>query len=262
MKKQFYLAIGVFCAGSFALAQEPESTDRTAAAQSEATAPAAPAVNPATPAVGTPTAPAADKRAYGVLPNYRTAELGTIYAPITVGQKFTIARKDSLDWPSYMTASMFAGISQLNNSNPSFGQGLEGYAKRYGSSAIDQVVGNFLTEAILPSAFHQDPRYFRKGHGSTVSRIGYAISRSAISKSDNGKWGFNVSEFLGNGMVASLGNLYYKDDRGFSPTMQRMFSQILTDSLSQCLKEYWPDAKAYLQRRKARKEAAKTAAGM
>ena len=248
MKKKQLLALGALC-----LAQALHGQKSDVLLSDVADAPEPQAANPpaAAPATVEP-----DKRAYGVLPNYRTAELGAVYTPITVKQKFTIARKDSLDWPSYLTASMFAGISQLNNSNPSFGQGMAGFGKRYGSSAVDQVAGNFLSEAIMPSLLHQDPRYFRKGKGSTASRLLYAASRSVIAKSDKGNWTFNASEFLGNGMVASLGNLYYKDDRGFSPTMQRMFSQILTDSLSQCLKEYWPDVKAFMERRKARKAAA------
>jgi hypothetical protein len=192
-----------------------------------------------------------DKRAYGVLPNYRTAEQDAPFEALTVKQKFTIARKDTLDWPSYIMASAFAGISQLNNSNPSFGQGLKGYARRYASSVADQDVGNFLTEAIMPVLFHQDPRYFRRGHGSVGGRILYAASRVAISKSDSGKWGFNTSEFLGNGIVASVGNAYYPDAVGFDPTMQRMFTQIGTDAISQVMKEFWPDVKKHLTRKRA-----------
>ena len=192
-----------------------------------------------------------DKRAYGVLPNYRTAESDGPYLPITVKQKVYIAKKDTLDWPSYIMAGFFSGISQLSNSNPSFGQGLKGYGRRYISSVADQDVGNFMTEAILPSLLHQDPRYFRKGHGSVMGRIGYAVSRSAIARSDSGKWTFNTSEFLGNGIVAALGNAYYPDARGLNPTMQRMFTQIGTDSISQTMKEFWPDIKRKLPHKSA-----------
>jgi hypothetical protein len=192
-----------------------------------------------------------DKRAYGVLPNYRTAELDGPYQPITTKQKFTIAKKDTLDWPSYILAGFFSGISQIDNSNPSFGQGLKGYGRRYISSVADQDIGNFMSEAILPTFFHQDPRYFRKGSGSVLGRIAYAASRSAVAKNDSGRWTFNASEFLGNGVVASLGNTYYPDQVGFKPTMQRMFTQIGTDSLSQVMKEFWPDVKRKLSHRKS-----------
>jgi hypothetical protein len=229
-------------------------------------APANPAAAPAGPTAGAPadaTTPAAqgvipgeagstiDKRAYGVLPNYRTGDLDAPYAPLTTKQKYTIARKDTLDWPSYILASAFAGLSQLDNSNPSFGQGLKGYGRRYVSSVADQDIGNFMTEAIMPSLLHQDPRYFRKGHGSFGGRIAYAASRVVISKNDAGKWGFNTSEFLGNGMVAALGNAYYPDAVGFDATMQRMFTQIGTDAISQVMKEFWPDVKHHFSKKNA-----------
>jgi|HubBroStandDraft_1064217.scaffolds.fasta_scaffold198041_2 hypothetical protein len=184
-----------------------------------------------------------DKRIFGVLPNYRTAEGSVPYSPITVKQKFTIATKDTLSPPSYLLGGAFAGLSQLTNSNPSFGQGLVGYAKRYGTNTGDQVIGNYMTEAIMPSLLHEDPRYFRKGTGSGWSRVGYALSRVLVTKTDSGSTRFNFSEFLGNGGVAALGNLYYPDAKGLSPTLQRTASQIGTDAISDVLKEIWPDVK-------------------
>jgi hypothetical protein len=234
----YVLSAGALFVSGTLLAQDSATAPPdagTAQAQAESPAPIAPP----------------DKRAFGVLANYRTAEESGPWSPITTRQKFTIARKDTLDGPSYILAAFFSGISQLNNTNPSFGQGLKGFGRRYVSSIADQDIGNYLTEAILPTAFHQDPRYFRRGHGSVMGRIAYAASRSAIAKNDSGQWTFNAAEFLGNGMVASLGNAYYPDERGFKPTMQRMFTQIGTDSLSQVLKEFWPDVKRHFLQKHA-----------
>ncbi len=203
-----------------------------------------PAVVPAgeTPLAGQPGS-GEDKRIFGVLPNYRTADGSIPFSPITVKQKFTIARKDTFDYPSYILAAAFAGLSQLDNSNPSFGQGARGYARRYGSAVLDQDVGNYMTEAIWPSMLHEDPRYFRKVHGSVMGRVGYSLTRVLVTRTDAGNWRFNTSEFMGNGAVAAIGNLYYPDARGFSPTMQRMGTQIGTDAVSGVLKEFWPDIK-------------------
>jgi hypothetical protein len=184
-----------------------------------------------------------DKRAFGVLPNYRTADGTVPYMPISWKLKFKIAEKDTFDWPSYILGGAFAGISQLTNSNPSFGQGFEGYAKRYAANTADQDLGNFMTEAIMPTLLHEDPRYFRKVHGSIKSRTFYAVTRVLITKTDSGGTSFNYAEWLGNGSVAALGNLYYPDDRGFSATMQRTGTQVGTDAISQVLKEFWPDIK-------------------
>jgi hypothetical protein len=189
-----------------------------------------------------------DKRIFGVLPNYRTAEGSAPFMPITARQKYTIAVKDTFNYPSYGLAALFSGVSQLNDTNPSFGQGLKGYAHRFGTAVADQDLGNFMTEAILPSVLHDDPRFFRKGHGSVKGRIGYALTRVVVTRTDSGGSRFNTSEVLGNGIVASIGNFYYPDSRGFGDTAQRMGTQIATDALSGVLKEFWPDIKHRLHR--------------
>ena len=206
--------------------------------------PPAPAPEPVpSQAVPVQTPTAQDNRIFGVIPNYRTAEGSDPFVPISTSRKFAIATKDTFDYPSYGLAAAFAGLSQLQNDNPSFGQGLKGYARRYGSAAIDQDLGNYMTEAIIPSLLREDPRYFRRGSGSFLERAAYAASRVLITRTDAGNPRFNTSEFLGNGIVASVGNLYYPDDVGLRYTAQRMFTQIGSDAIDNVLKEFWPDFK-------------------
>ena len=192
---------------------------------------------------------AADKRAYGVLPNYRMADANAAFVPLTSHQKLMIGVKDSFDGASFPLAAFFSGIAQFNNTNPGFGQGMKGYAHRYATAFADQVSGNMLTESVLPIAFHEDPRYFRKGAGTIKGRTWYAVTRVVVCKSDRGTSTFNGAEVVGNGMVGLLGNGYYPDSRGVSNTMQRMTTQIGTDAVSNVLKEFWPDVKAYFVRR-------------
>ena len=191
-----------------------------------------------------------DKRAFGVLPNYRTVESSVPFKPLTVRQKLTIATKDSIDGPSYVMAGIFASLYQITDQNPSFGQGVKGYAHRYICSIADQDIGNYMAEGFVPALVREDPRYFRLGAGSKKKRTLYALSRVVVAKTDHGTPTFNVGEFLGNGITSSIGNAYYPDEVGFRPTMQRMFTQIGTDSISNLLKEYWPDVKKRLASRK------------
>jgi hypothetical protein len=225
---------------SFLSAQSPAVQPEATAAPDGAVTPVDPANQPAN--VAKPDF-VEDKRAFGVLPNYRTTEYDQPYSPISTKRKFKIATDDTIDGPSFLLAGVFAGFGQWQNSNPSFGQGAKGYFHRYLTGLADQDVGNYLTEAVIPTLFHQDPRYFRKGRGSVMSRIGWAVSRTVVARNDSGNWTFNASEFLGNGMTAALGNAYYPDSRGFGDTMERMFTFIGTDALSQVLKEFWPDVK-------------------
>jgi hypothetical protein len=186
-----------------------------------------------------------DHRILGVLPNYRTANPLDVYEPLTAKQKFTIASKDAFDWPNFVLALGFAGIYQAQNANPSFGQGLKGYAHRYGTSLIDQSMGNMMTEGVMPALLHEDPRYFRKVIGSKKSRLGYALTRVLVTRTDSGGTRFNFSEVIGNGVMAGLGNLYYPTSRGVPDTMERLGLQVGTDALSNVLKEFWPDVKRH-----------------
>lgn len=190
-----------------------------------------------------------DKRAYGVLPNYRTVEPGVRTEPLTSKQKFTIAAKDSFDYPIFFVAGALSGIGHLQNQNPSFGQGAEGYLKRYAAGYADQAMGNFMVEGALPTLLHQDPRYFRKGSGSVASRTTYALSRVLVTRNDRGRLRPNYSEIVGNSMVAGIGNLYYKDATTLGDNAGRAIAFTATDAIGNVLKEFWPDVKRRFKKR-------------
>ena len=111
------------------------------------------------------------------------------FSRLPAKQKLLIGLKDSFDWPVYLTGGAFAALYQLENQNPSFGQGMKGYARRYGTALADQVIGNMMTESFMPILLHQDPRYFRHRQAprrSELHRAGYAASRIFISRTDSG----------------------------------------------------------------------------
>lgn len=186
-----------------------------------------------------------DNRAYGILPNYRTANFSDPYQPLTAKRKFYIARKDSFDYPIFILGGFFAGLGQVQNQHEAFGQGAEGFAKRYAAAFADQSMGNYFTEGLMPVLFHQDPRYFRRGeaYGSTGKRIAYAASRLFVTRTDHGNWTFNFSEVVGNMASAGVANAYYPGERRLGDNLQRFYTQLGTDALSQVLKEFWPDVK-------------------
>jgi hypothetical protein len=189
-----------------------------------------------------------DKRIFGVLPNYRTTENSIPFHPITAKQKLTIAAKDSFDWPAYVTAGLFASLYQLENQNPAFGQGVAGYAKRAATAYGDQMIGNMFQEGIIPAVFHQDPRYFRLGEGSTMHRTWYALTRVIVARMDSGKETFNFSEWGGAMAVAAISNAYYPNTRNVNDNVQKVFIACATDAFSNVAKEFWPDIKRRLKR--------------
>jgi hypothetical protein len=181
------------------------------------------------------------KRIFGIIPNYRSSPSLKNYAPISVKEKFKIAAQDSFDPGTAALAAAFAGESMLAHSDPSFGQGVAGYSRYFGTAYSDFVIGNFMTEGIYPTILHQDPRYFRKGHGSGLSRLGYAVGQIFWTHNDNGTTGFNYSEVAGNATAVAIGMSYYPDDRNVGDAVSQWGTQLTVDMAANVLKEFWPD---------------------
>jgi hypothetical protein len=194
-----------------------------------------------------------DKRVLGVLPNYRTVNETGVYTPITARQKLIIASKDSFDYPLVLLGGAFAGISQLSNSDPSYGQGVKGYAKRLAANYADQAIGNMMTEGFFASWLHEDPRYRRLGasRGTAKYRVWYAASRVFVTRTDSGGTRFNYSEWLGNSTAVAISNAYHPDERDWNDNATKLLTQCGTDALSQVIKEFWPDIKHKLFHKKS-----------
>jgi hypothetical protein len=188
-----------------------------------------------------------DKRILGIFTNHRTAEESAALSPLTPRGKLAIAWQDTTDRAIFFQGALIAGIGQATNSNPSFGQGMEGYAKRFGAAYADFGLQNFMTEGLFPSVLHQDPRYFRRSNGSGHSRLAYAISRLFITRTDSGKPQFNYSELVGGATSLAISNSYYPDGRNIRDNLGRYTLQLGFDAASNVLKEFWPDLKRKLR---------------
>jgi hypothetical protein len=149
-----------------------------------------------------------NQRVLGVFPNFYVSYVRDA-APLSSGQKFRIALRTAVDPVSIAIPAVIAGVEQSQNSFSGYGQGAQGYAKRFGASSADSLISTMLTDAILPSILHQDPRYFYKGIGSIRSRALYAVATVFICKGDNGHWQPNYSNLLGNLASAGISNTYY-----------------------------------------------------
>jgi hypothetical protein len=179
----------------------------------------------------------------GILPNYRTTNVDQPVVPLKPKEKMLIAFKDSFAPTIFVVTGVLAGLGQLENLHPQFGQGMEGYAKRYGTGYADQAIGNMMTEGIFPSILRQDPRYFRLGTGSAMSRTGWAVKQIFITRTDSGRHVFNASELVGNAVGATISMSYYGDYRTGHQLFQQWYTAVLTDMASDVLKEFWPDLK-------------------
>jgi hypothetical protein len=181
------------------------------------------------------------KRIFGIIPNYRSASIPVPYKPLSTREKFKIACQDSFDRGTVLLAALFAGEGQLTNSNPEFGEGAAGYGRYFGTSYGDFVIGDFMTEAIFPSLLHQDPRFFPRHTGNTVSRLGYAAYQIFWTHKDSGQGALNVSELAGNAAAVAISNSYYPGSRNATDNVTKFATQIGVDMAANMIKEFSAD---------------------
>lgn len=151
---------------------------------------------------------AEQQRVLGLFPNFYTSFVPNA-APLDAQQKFSLALHATTDRMALVTAGLVAGGEQVQNTFPEYGSGASGYAKRYGAAYADGFIGKMLGSALLPSVFHQDPRYFYMGHGTVRQRARHAILSAVIARGDNGRMEPNYSHVLGNAAAGAVSTLYH-----------------------------------------------------
>ena len=178
------------------------------------------------------------QRVLGVIPNFYVSYIPDA-APLTAKQKFGLAWKSSTDPITIVLVGAVAGAQQATNEFKGYGQGAQGYGKRFGASYADVVDGTFLGAAVFPTILKQDPRYFYKGTGSFHSRLLYALANAFICKGDNKKWQPNYSNILGNIAAGGVANAYYPaSNRGAGLTFETAGIRIGETALAGVFQEF------------------------
>jgi hypothetical protein len=188
-------------------------------------------------------------RIFWTLPNYLTVERTGALPSLTTGQKFKLVAEGTFDPWEFAFIGVVASVNQAADTNPTYGQGTWGYAKRYGTAFADNTVENFMVGGVLPSLLRQDPRYYQMGQGRVLHRAAYAALRVFVTRSDSGKTQFNFSEILGAGTAAAISNAYHPGPRTLGSNVSVWWTQIGWDAVAYELKEFWPDIHRYFQRR-------------
>jgi hypothetical protein len=191
-------------------------------------------------------------RLFYALPNFLTLENGTQVRPMTAGEKFKVDIRSTFDPVNFVWYGFLAGISQAQDSEPGYGQGAAGYGKRYGAAFGDGAIENLFVGAIYPAVLRQDPRFFQSGQGGFVHRLGSAIERVFVTRTDSGHKQFNYSEIFGSATAAAISTYSYhpSDERTLSNTASVWGTQLSYDTLTFGIKEFWPDIRRKLHKNK------------
>lgn len=195
------------------------------------------------------------QRVAGVMATFNTTRNPDAVA-LSPGQKYRLFFRSAFDpWPFGLNV-IVAGIDQATDADPEWGQGMQGYAKRYGAAYSDYFIGNFFGNAMLPSLLHEDPRYFQKDSGSSMGRFLWAAASTVWCRRDSGRWGPNYANVGGNLIGAAIARTYY-------PASERTVADTVSDGLTVSAEgiagaeviEFWPDIVRRHQRKLAEKQA-------
>jgi hypothetical protein len=179
------------------------------------------------------------QRLVGLVPNFYVT-YNWKAAPLTPKQKYKLAMRSIVDPATFIIVGGFAGIEQATNEFSGYGQGWEGYGKRYGAGLADTSIGGMLGGAVLPVLFHQDPRYFYMGRGTKWHRAMYALSSAVVARGDNGKWQPAYAAVLGDFGSGAISNLYYpaSNRNGADLTIANGFLAVAGNAAGNLLQEF------------------------
>jgi len=173
--------------------------------------------------------------------SYVYPELATTPGPLTSGQKFELFLSKSTSPPQILSSAVGSAIGQARDSLPGYGQEWNGYAKRFGSSLASGASSHFFGTYLLPSMLHEDPRFFVKWNGGWKGRVGHALLRVVVIRTDTGGRKFNIPGTLGPLLAEGLANVYLPDgERTAGKTFQRFGLRIGWGAANNLVKEYWP----------------------
>ena len=185
------------------------------------------------------------------MPNFNVS-MGGAFVPLTPSQKWSLSWHTIVDPYTFALAFVIGGgLGEIEDDHQGYNWGPAGYFKRTGASYLDNIDGNLIGNFMLPVLLHQDPRYFRKGEGSIVSRVVYSALTTFICRGDNGRKQFNLSNVAGNFISGGISNIYYpSDERGAVLTIENGITVTLEGMLGAQLFEFSPDVTNYIHKRR------------
>jgi hypothetical protein len=235
-------------AAAWAFAQEPDAS-LTASTESAEGTQSSGDQSPAASQNVVPVSKQQPKRILGIMPNYRAVSAGAIPPPPTPKQALKIATQNSFDYSSFIFVGITSALAENSNAHKKLGDGLAGYGRYYWRGFLDKTDGNYWVIFVLPTIFHQDERYFTKGHGRILNRAAYAASRVLITPNYHGHASFNASEVFGRGIAQGIALSYYPRGNTLGDIAVKYGFAIGRDALTNVFREFWPDIAAHVPHR-------------
>jgi hypothetical protein len=160
---------------------------------------------------------------------------------LTSSNKFRLGVKNSFSLFPIAGWFAVAGYEQLRDDTPNYGTDRGAFGRRLGDAAIRDASEDLLSDSVMSTAFHEDPRYYRLGPSHRFAhRLFYAATRPLITRTDSGGTSPNFALLTGNLEGAVLTNLYYpRANRGAGQTAVTFGGSIGGSAFGDILAEFF-----------------------
>lgn len=184
-----------------------------------------------------------------VLPRVKLVSAGRQAPPQKARDKILLGLRESVTPYAMLGWPLSAGWSHLINGSPNYGVNSEAFAQRLGAAAALNSSKEIFSDGILATAFHQDPRYYQRGHShKLIHRAIYAATRPVIGRTDSGRTIPNYAFILGTGGAAALTQTYYPERNTTGTQFARTWATSLGGSaLGYLVSEFGGDAIQWLR---------------
>lgn len=163
------------------------------------------------------------------------------FSPLTQGERTNLFLKSLINPWGYFKGAMSAGIDQWNDKPSEWGQGAQGYGKRFANITGQYSVQKAVT-FLASSALHEDNRYFGSGEHGIWPRTRYALMSSVLARHDSGRRSISLSQLGGVAAGAFIARLWLPSSQSSAADGAVSFGISMGgNAATSVLKEFLPD---------------------
>ena len=185
-------------------------------------------------------------------PYDNVVNVGTIAPPQTARDKVVGALRTSGAPFSLAGSVLAAGYSHVVDGSPNYGTNSVAFGQRVGAAVARGTSQTIFSAGVMAPVLHQDFRYYQLGPQlPLVNRVGYAITRPLVGRTDSGKTTPNIALLSGYLGAAFLTRTYYPErNQSVSEVMKTYGGSLGGAALGYAVHEFFPDLLAAVHLKK------------
>jgi hypothetical protein len=172
------------------------------------------------------------------------------YVPLTLKQKYVFSMEEIFGVNRLVGLAVHAGLDQAGIRPVQWGSHPESLAIRFASKFGDSLIRHNI-EFGVRALDHEDPRYFRMGHGRALARARYAVVHTFVVHNDRGGWMPAYSLIATDYGTPYLVRRWRPERFHTASTLDAGTLSVGIGMGSNLLREFWPDIKSKLPNRLA-----------